>query len=220
MMILKHIYLYLNTTEYPDPLVTEFGFRTRYICNFIERRLKDAKFDAKGFSKICVQGRKIPNERCHIVSENALVPEVQFDIDRYENLQVDEYHEFFLEMLERGLKKCQQSHLIPLSLFLSAIAEFRSCGYRNQWEHKRIRLNNGLMAILRCDLNMSEFVLTLSIHKSDHVLFEQPILKTKPDEIIFEHQFKDMKQIDGELAIINKFGKKLYGLRLTDLGVA
>lgn len=215
-MILKHIYLYLNTTDYPDPLVTEFGFQTRYICNFIERRLKEELVNVEGFSKICVQGRKVPDEQCHIVSECALVSEVQFDRVQYENLQGEEYHEFFLDMLERGLNKCQQSCWIPFSVLLSAIEDFRSCGYKNQWEHKKMRLNNGLVARLRCDLNIREFVLTLSIYKGDDVLFEQPILKTKPDEIIFAHQFKDMKQLNGELVVMNKFGKKLYSLPLTD----
>ena len=219
-MILKHIYLYIHTTEFPDPLVTKFGFQTRYICNFIERRLKDELFNAEGFSKICVLGRKIAEKQCHVVSENALVSEVQFDRDRYESLQGEEYHEFFLDMLERGLIKCQESHSIPLSVLLSAVEEFRSCGYKNRWEHEKMLLINGFVAKLRCDLNLSEFVLTLSVHKGDHVLFEQPILKTKPDEIIFAHQFKDMEQSNGELVVKNKFGKKLYSLRLTDLGVA
>jgi hypothetical protein len=219
-MILKHIYLYLNTTEYPDSIVTKFGFQTRYICNFIERHLKREKFNAEDYSKICVQGQKLPDGKCHIVSENALVSEVQFDRDRYENLQGEEYHEFFLGMLERGLNKCQSLFSIPRSALHSAIEEFRSCGYKNHWEHKKTRLNNGLAAILSCDLTMNEFVLTLSIHKGNEILFEQPILKTKPDEIIFEHQFKDMKQSDDELVVVNKFGKKIYSLQLTEFGPA
>ncbi|WP_207398979.1 hypothetical protein [Bremerella alba] len=220
MMILKHIYLYLNPSEYPDPLVTEFGFRTRYICNFIERRLKEEKFNADGFSKICVQGRDEPGEECHIVSENALVPEVHFDRARYENLKDEEHHEFFLEMLERGLTKCQKSYVIPLSSLHSAVEEFRSCRYVNQWEHKKKRLSNGLVVSLQCELTMTEFVLTLSIKKGNELLFERPILNTKPDELIFAHQFKDIAQSDGELVVTNKFGKTLYNLRLSDLTLA
>lgn len=131
-MILKHLYLFLNTTEYPDSLVTEFGFRTRYVCNFIERRLKSEKFMADGFSAICVRGREVPDEGVRVVSENALRIDVYFDRSRYEHLVNDEFHEFFIDMLERSLHKCQYSHAIPDSAILSAIEEFRSCGYKNQ----------------------------------------------------------------------------------------
>ena len=56
-MFLRHVYLYLHLDEYPASLATPFGFRTRYVCNFLERRLREMKFRAEGFSKICVQGR-------------------------------------------------------------------------------------------------------------------------------------------------------------------
>jgi hypothetical protein len=216
-MILKYIYLYLNTDEYADQLGTEFGFRTRYICNYIERHMKAEKHQTDGFNRICVQGRDKPAGPSRIVSENALISEVKFDREQYQNLQEDGYHEFFLDMLERGLEKAHKSFSLPLHLIRMAIDQFRVGGYVNHWEHKRKRLRNGLVARLLCDLNMYEFVLTLSISKSDQVLFERQILKTKPDEIIYKYQFKDMEQSGDKLLVKNKFGKKLYSLKLTDL---
>lgn len=67
-----------------------------------------------------------------------------------------------------------------------------------------------------CDLSMSKFILTLSVHKSDEIVFEKTILETKPDEIIFAHQFKDIEQSDGQLVVTNKFGKTLCSLRVSD----
>jgi hypothetical protein len=217
-MLLKHIYLYLNLDEYPDELATPFGFRTRYICNFLEKRLKPLKYQADGFSKICVQGKHVPEEACPIISENAVVPSVMFDQERYQMLDTDEHHEFFIGMLCEGIEKCARNHHIPLAAMMEAIEDFRRGGYKNEWIYQTKLLRPaGLRASLLCSLDTDRFVLTLQLERKGETIFMEPILETKPDEIIFEHRFKEVALADDSVVVKNKFGENIFSLELNAL---
>lgn len=216
-MRLKHVYLCLHLEEYPSDLATPFGFRTRYLCNFLERRLAELNFDAKGFSKICVQGRHHPQEASPIVSVNAVVPTVSFDQDRYESLGPDERHEFFIGMLVEGLEKCSRSHDIPLGDLEGAVGEFRRGGYRNEWTHQKKLLRPvGLLASLQCRLDSERFVLTLKLERRGATVFQQAILETKPDELIFAYQFKDVVLRNGKVIVKDRCGDPTFAVEVPD----
>lgn len=217
-MLLKHIYLYLNLDEYPDELATPFGFRTRYICNFLEQRLKSEKFHADGFSKICVQGTSSPQETCPIVSDNAAVPSVRFDQALYEALGQDGHHELFIAMLREGLEKCSRHHNIPLSPFEDSLKEFRRGSYKNEWTHQSKLLRPvGLRASLLCSLDPDRFQLTLRLDHKGEAVFNEPILETMPDEIIFAHRFKRVVLDGDDVVVEDKFGAPTFSLRLSSL---
>ncbi len=218
-MRLKYVFLYLRPEEYPGELGSSFDFKNRYLCNFIERRLHELKFDALGFNKICVQGRHRPEELCPIMSENAAVPSVAFDEERYNSLGANAHHEFFIGMLLEGLEKCARHHKIPLSDIKAAIEKFRHGGYRNEWTHQKKLLRGvGLRASLLCTLDTERFVLTLKLERKGDTVFEQPILETQPDELIFAYQFKEVV-LEGETIVVkNKFGEPTFAVDLSSLG--
>lgn len=217
-MRLRNIYLYLNLEEYPPELATPFGFKTRYLCNVLRRRLHELKCDAHGFNKICIEGRHRPDESCPILSENAAVPSVAFDQRQYESLGPTDHHEFFIGMLMEGLEKCARHHKIPLSEMKAAIVLFRQGGYRSDWTHQEKLLRGvGLHASLLCSLDTERFVLTLKVERKGDTVFEQPILETLPDELIFAYQFKEVV-LEGERIIVkNKFGEPTFTLELSSL---
>lgn len=214
-MLLKHIYLFLKLDEYPNELISSFNFKTRYICNFLERRLRTLKFHAEGFSKICVQGGHAPEEECPIAPENAAVPSAMFDQDRYKALASNEQHEFFIGMLCEGLEKCARYHRIPLAEMMGAIEDFRRGDYKNDWIHQTKLLRAvWLRASLLCSLDSERFILTLQLESKDKIVFMEPILETKPDEIIFAYRFKEVV-LDGDTVVVkNKFGESIYTLEL------
>lgn len=212
-MRLRHIYLYLHLDEYPAALATPFGFRTRYVCNFLERGLRDIKFEADGFSKICIQGRHQPLKTCPLVSEHAALPTVAFDQGKYESLRPGEEHEFFIAMLVEGLERCAQEHKIPIAELTTALENFRRGGYRNEWTHQKKLLRQvGLQASLLCSLDPERFSLNLKLEKKEAIVFEQQILETKPDELIFAHQFKEVLVNGDSILVKNKFGKQLFSM--------
>ena len=217
-MVLTHVYLYLNLDEYPKELATLFGFRTRYVCNFLERHLRPLKFRAEGFSKIAVQGRHQPLNDVPIVSENSALPTVAFDQARYESLSPGEEHEFFVAMLEEGLDRCAQQHQIPLAELKAAISEFRQGGYKNEWtDQTKLLRPSGLRASLIASLDAERFQLRLTLDKGGAVVFDRVILETKPDELIFGHRFKEVALEHDAVVIKDKFGRPTFSVHLDSL---
>lgn len=214
-MLLKHVYLYLHLDEYPADLATPFGFRTRYVCNFLERRLRELRCHADGFNKICVQGRRRPLEACPVVSDHAALPTVAFDQAKYESLRPGEEHEFFIAMIVEGLERCARQHRIPIAELRAAVEEFRRGGCRNEWTHQKKLLRQlGVQASLLCSLDPERFRLNLKLEKKGVAAVERRILETKPDELIFAHRFKDVL-VDGDSVVVkDTFGKTTFSMRV------
>ncbi|WP_295436991.1 hypothetical protein [uncultured Thiodictyon sp.] len=217
-MILKHIYLYLNLNEYPVDVVRPFGFHTRYLCNYLERRLKAEKFHAEGFSKIAVEGKHFPDDSCLILPENAAVPGVLFEFERYDTLAQEDRHEFYISMLSDGLAKCARHHCIPLNVLMQSIDDFRQAGYKNEWIHRvKLLRGTGIRASLLCRLSPERFVLDLQLERRGAVFYRERALETKPDEIIFAHRFKDVVLNEGSVIILGMSGKPTFSVKLSEI---
>jgi hypothetical protein len=217
-MILRHVCLYLDPVSYQGELEVAFGFHTRCLCNFLERRLSVLKFKADGFSRICVKGVATPRSGCPVLGEQAAVVEARFDRDHFEKLTKEEYSEFFLSMLGDGLKECGRHHKIPSDFLVAAMNEFRTGGYKNEWVHEKKLLKPfGLRATLKCALTMDAFILLLVLEKGEDVIFSKPLVQTKPDEIIFHHQFKELRMRENILLLYDRSETARYALRLPDL---
>lgn len=217
-MLLRDVSLYLNVEEYERTYRSDFEFRSRYLCNFVRRRIAPLKFQAEGFGSIAIQGCHEPKDACPIEGERVAVATVAFDQRTYESLEPAECHELFIGMLVDGLEKCARYHRIPLPTMRSAIDDFREGGYRNVWTHQARSLGPaGLRASLHCSLDMERFVLTLKLESKGTVLYDAPILVTKPDETIFAYQFKDVVLEGNTVIVKNKFGKPTFSLELSSL---
>jgi hypothetical protein len=217
-MLLRDISLFLNLEDYGGKYSSDFQFRSRYLCNFVRRGVAPLRFKAEGFGSIVVEGCREPVARCPIKGENVASATVKFDKQQYDSLQPAECHEFFIGMLLEGLEKCGRHHRIPLPEMKAAIDEFRAGGYRNEWTFKKRTLRPvGLQASLNCSLDMERFILTLKLERKGVVVYDAPILETKPDEIIFAHRFKDVV-LDGQTVVVkNKFDKPTFSLDLSAL---
>ncbi|MEZ4264604.1 MAG: hypothetical protein R3B36_36400 [Polyangiaceae bacterium] len=217
-MLLKYIDLFLALDEYPREVATPFGFRTRYVCNYLERRVRALKFKTANLNKICVRGCHNPGDECPIVSDASAVPSVRFDEDAYAKLGEDEQHEFFIAMLSEGFAKCARVHSIPREELARYINEFRGDGYRNAWTHGSFRLDrDGLVALLHCRLDPAKFVLQLELRRAGTTIFDQSILETLPDETIFAYRFKDVVLADDSIVVRSKFDKPTFTLPLLGL---
>jgi hypothetical protein len=217
-VILKHLYLYLNEDDFPDDVQVPFGFKTRYLCNYLERELRRLRYMTEGFSKICVRGCIDAISNCPIVPENAAMASVVFDRREYESLAPEEHHEFFIRMLVGGLEKCARFHRIPLAEMCACLDEFRRGGYRNDWVHETKTLRQvGLRASLLCRLDVDAFVLTLRLERNGTTVLEDAILKTKPDELVFSHRFKDVVLKGSAVVVRDKFGRPTFSVDAVSL---
>jgi hypothetical protein len=208
-VILKHISLYLDVDLYPRELLSEFGFRTRYVCNYLEREvLAKLRYKADGFNQIAVKATAEPRPGCRIARGGSAVPEVAFEESTYRGLNEDNHHEYFLGMLREGLRLCAAEHSIPLEELLAGVDAFATGGYENRWVHKKRHFKDaGLVTTLRCSLDWTAFRLRLSVERrGGDVLFDEQVLETRPDELVFAHQVKDVKLEGDRAVVVDKFG--------------
>jgi hypothetical protein len=70
---------------------------------------------------------------------------------------------------------------------------------------------------LLCRLDSERFVLTLHVERKGEIVFNEHILETLPDEIIFAGQFRDITLIDNAVVVTDKFGDPTFSLSLDTL---
>ncbi len=218
-MILRDIYIYPDLAEFPTEITSELRFQTRCLCNFLERNvLKGLKFPAKGFKRICVIGSMAPKEGCFVNSCHVLSVEVLIDIDQFRRATEGQLQELFIGLLLGGLCKCSAAHPLPVEALQAGIRVFRREGYRNEWVHKRRSFkSHGLEAVLDCQLTIKRFGLRLTVRKGTRVLYQEWILETPPDEVIFGHRFKDVDVAEETMVVTSKGRKPLLVLPLREL---
>lgn len=219
-MKLRHIDLYLNPDEFSREYRSEFSFRTRFISNLIERKVRSIKYDTEYFNSICIQGRSNPEDVSPLKHEKSLVPEVYFDYNLFDSCSDEQLPEIVLEMMIKGFDTCSRFHLIPLKEIKEFIEEFRRENYKNTWVFKKKSFKDlKVKSQLYCAMDPHKFTLTLVLEKHNKTIFKENILQTKPSETIYAHQFKDIKISNGKLIVFDQFEKSLYELNLSDIDI-
>lgn len=217
-MALRHVYLYLNNDEFDRELVTAFGFRTRYVCNYLQRHLRSPR-QGTPYSAVLVQGTKSPPDMVSPPVEGKLIAGVPFAEAAYLATNSGDRHELFLSMLEDGFARCAQSHPFPAADARRFVDMFRLGGYRNVWQYesKRLRLVRRGRAILECDLDQERFRLELAVYIGTEVIRRELVLETLPDEIIFAHRFKSMRDDGAAVAVLHSSGTIVHSMDISDL---
>lgn len=221
-MLLKDVALVLYAEGYPRLYRSDFAFRARSTCNFVSRILRAFRFETSNFWRVLLVGHRESKQACGVLGGDVLAVGVKFDQVRYETLVGEQVYEFFLEMLTEGFSIARASHDVPYNELMEAVDRFRDGGYRNEWVHKKrlFRGRDGLRGTLLCSMDLERFVLTLRLERKGVLLYESDILETKPDEICFGHQFKDLA-IEGEkLIVTSRVSKPLLQLDLSALASA
>jgi hypothetical protein len=207
-MLLKTIPIFLNVVDYKNPLGSEFLFGTHYLTSFLSRKLRPLKFKSDGFFQICIEGCREPGP-CRIVNRSALVP-LHFDRPAYEALSPDECHGFRVKMATEGIRKCSSAFDIPAEQILAFVQEFVDGNYVNHWVHRRQRLRPGLWATLKCEVSPERFRLRLELSSKSGVFFDEQILETLPDSLIYKYQFVGASLEGKNVVVVNKFGDPIY----------
>jgi hypothetical protein len=210
-MILRRIYLFLSMDDYPSEIAIPFGFETRYICNYIERKIKPLKFETKNFSRVCIQGAP-SKETKHVIPKNGAAGQIIFfDQPKYLSSPPQERHEFRLSMLLCGLREFSTYYEIPINEIEEAADDFRENNYTNTWTHSdKTFPGTGVSAKLTCSLSPNDFSLRLEADLDKNTFINETILTTKPDEIIFSDKFKTLSLEDQKIVVRDKFNKILY----------
>lgn len=208
-MILKNIYLFPELSDYGREITYPFKEQTRSLCNFIERRLKEIKYLTEGYKTVCFVGKKKPSEDFFINSSGSLCIDVYIDTDKYKSYQIKDLNVYFIEVLKDGLNKKGVSDYLPIDEILSAINDFESQGYVNEWLYKRkVFKKVDLECSLLCNHSITDFELRLVVLHKGNVFFNDVILRTPPDELAYHYKFKDILFDDNTIVVTTKLHAK------------
>jgi hypothetical protein len=202
-MILKSIFLYPDLVEFAArredlALVKD---QTRHIGHYLGRKLASLKFQTDGFDRVCVIGKKDPQET-YVNSSSVLSVYVPFDMDQCRQLPREKLSDYYASLYESGLQKAAITHLLPSTPLLAWLKELKQNDYRNDWLHKEKTFKTyGIKCALSCSMTLDKFTLTLNVTKNGVRCFDEVILTTPPDEVAFHYKFKDLLIEDAHVIV-------------------
>jgi len=208
-MIFRELYLFPSLNEFPRELTSRFRYQSRSACSFLERVLKEEKFKTENFRRLCVVCCRNPAKPNWVNASNVLIVEVPFCEEEYNATAKEDLNEYFLGLLASGFSKCSES--IPNDKLLEGIEKFRQNGNKNEWDLKSKFLRHlGIKWIIRCKLTLDDFILVLLLFKNGQQLFEEEILRTKPDEVFFAEHLRRIKFSGDSIVLSDYEGKDIY----------
>jgi hypothetical protein len=192
--------LYLNSPLYES----NFQFQSRFIGNYLRRQLKSLNFEPQGYKRLLIflcQLECPPNKIGTFYSSDLFIY-VPFEKNKYDNLPKDELTGFYIDLYLKGIQKAQQTHVFPEPFIREKLNEFKTDGYRNEWEFKSKTFKEiGIKATLFCKMTMEAFSLSLILSKKKEVVFSKEILNTLPDELCYHYQFKDIAYENNKIIV-------------------
>lgn len=207
-MKIWYIAIGLDRNSYDTEYCYEFDLHTKFISNYLSKRIRKFRFETDGtFNMVFVNVTPGKPKECAIVPIDVLEAEVAFDQERYERIKRTTDGEYYLEMFEEGFRKAAKCKEIPLQTLLDLIDEFQTNGCKNEWLHKRKRFKEADIEVaLNCYFTTWDFTLIVTINRisTKEELCSGLLLRTDPDEICFDKEFKDIL-IDEENIIITDF---------------
>lgn len=205
LMNLRYISFGPSMDRTPDAVRYDFELHTRYISNFLSRRIREKKFQTDGsFDQIHVGLIEDDPRPPRILPLSALVPEIAYSHSDYERVRGKNDCHYYLSLLKAGFREASSSKAIPLDTLLELCSEFESGGCKNEWTHKRKRLPGlGVEVTLNCFFTTNYFRLTATIYdsKTKGMLCEGLLLETEPDEVLFQSLFKDIRVQDDNVIV-------------------
>ena len=219
-MNLRYISLTLSNDIEPDTVACYiFKCHVRFVCNFMSKAVRKYKYETDGtynMISIVAGGGQAPYQGCNDFIEVS----VPFVPERYEAVKGTDDVGYYLELLAEGFKMASQFKGIPMSLFESILEDFKTAGYKNRYRIKS-RLFKGLniKAMIEGRFTTNDFSLHFSAYSISpkRLLSEGIVARSQPDEILFQHCFKDITADEEWLYIMDFIPKALIRIRIADL---
>jgi hypothetical protein len=123
-----------------------------------------------------------------------------------------------IDFLKAGIEKCASAYPIPKQEMFRGLDRFVEEGMKNQWLHKTKAFKaEGVVASLGCKMTQELFALRLTLNHLGETVFDDVILETGPDEILFAYKFKDVVIESGNLIVREKSDRHLWERPLMEL---
>ncbi|MBN3231319.1 hypothetical protein [Pectobacterium brasiliense] len=217
-MILKDIYLYPEVLDYGEEITYPFKELTRSLCNYLGRKVKEAKCETAGFNRVCFIGRKEPSGEVYVNSSNVLGVEIFIDEDEYLNTTKEKLNKYFSKIIMDGLDKVDDKYSLPKAVIANAINDFECSGFVNEWVFKKKKLKGyNLTGFLKCRLTLDNFFLDFQITRGDDVVYEENVITDHPNDFVFYYHLNKFNITDDYVVeVINKADNVIYSKQLAD----
>ncbi|MCQ4142566.1 hypothetical protein [Chryseobacterium sp. EO14] len=199
----------------------DFQLRTRFISNFFSKAVRKLRFKTDGtFNMISIALHEGKIKQPSISLIDVLKVELPFDRILYEKVKDTQACNFYLDLLEEGFKNASKFKAIPLDELLLLISEFRIGNCKNEWLLKKKKFKEKDIEIIltgEFTTNYFQVVTTVNQLSKKKELVKEVIIRTEPDEIVFENLIKDFKLIENQIEIINKFDDVILTINIDKL---
>lgn len=138
---------------------------------------------------------------------NTLTLELEFDPVEYQNLREDEYQEYLIAFVTRGVMMCRNERDVPIRAITRALASFRDGGYQCNWVALVREFDQaGLVVELHAHLEMYHFKLFVRVLKHGREVMNTLALRTEPAELMYSWRFSTVELAGNLLIIRNRVG--------------
>jgi len=204
---LIHIEVYLDGS-YPKPEQVGFIFKSRCICNFLERKLGSEKFKTK-LSRINIKCTKRENESIvrPLIGVPFLEVIIPYDIPSILDMDLNSLQENYIKIINQGLKKSEEYMDVPFDFCINTLDEFRKIGYVNKWIHSK-REWGDIQSVIEAEVTVDKFQIHQFIYRNKKIIERIKIAETKPREMLFFHLFGKL-ELDDQGNILYASNKKI-----------
>ena len=215
-MRLRYIALYTDSgSKYNSTLASDFCYNIRFICNYLSKavRKKNAYIELDEVNMISVMlSQKECSVRTSVVDKARIVTLncSEEELRRIISLPNEtERYEYYLSFLEEGYRLSGLFNDEQLGLLLSLHQQFRENGYRNEWLFKKKPIRDfGIYIYFKCYFTTYDFRLELEVFdlKQTKLLTKGVVMRTAPDEIFYDKDFKKIVINNNYLTVLDFLG--------------
>ena len=203
-----------------------FASNCRFIANYLSKAIRKYKIE-NGFGITMLSIRLTPDDnsikidRCDAVLE-IFLHFTKEDIAKLLMLKNrEERFEAYLELYERGYEYAKaEGFEIGQDILLSLHRDFRENNYKNEWIWKKKLFRElDLYVIFQCTFTSTDFTLSIEVlnAKKNIVKLKDVLLRTYPDEICYEKDFRNIVIVDNQILITDFLDHPFLSISIGDL---
>lgn len=185
MPAFDQIELFLDGT-YPREEQRSFIFKSRCVCNYLERALRNAAFETT-LSRVNIHCSKdgIENRVTPLKGAPYLEVRISYDLPPLSELDETSLQRHYAHIIDLGLTAAAQFMPVPHDYCISTLRKFDAKGFKNEWIQADKTWNERFRCEVSACLSMDKFTLWQRIYRDGALIAERQIAETKPREMLF-----------------------------------
>lgn len=187
MKELFHVELYLDSSYALDEQKA-FIFKSRCICNYLERGLETLKFKSP-FSRLNIHCSKTSDKDGvrPLEHEAFLEAHILYDVQHLNSSDEKLLQCEFANIILSGLGAAQKFTSMPVEECRLRLDEFKNEGFVNRWvQVDKYWKKWDCRCVIEAEITTTHFILTEFVHVGGRLVASLEIAKTKPREMLFE----------------------------------